>query len=293
MSQPSFIQVDWQSFDPWKIQQVSHTLASHPLLTLEQLAALGKRLEDRDCVRTHSNDVTAGTPFNDAPSLHPNRKSAAQTLTQIAEAKAWMSLLNVQTDPTYQVLIDEVLEQLRPQIEVRDPGMSYRAGWIFITSPKTITPFHIDKEHNFILQIQGTKKLYVWSHEDRHVVSEAARDLFHKKHSRERIKWDDSFKSRARVFNLVPGMGAYMPSTSPHMVENDDGPSVTISFTYYTDATRRNSLLHRTHETLRTIGVEPSPVGSKPVIDAVLSAAGGIVASKGQEKERFAPAKIG
>jgi oxalate decarboxylase/phosphoglucose isomerase-like protein (cupin superfamily) len=266
----SHIEVDWKSFDPWRITPVRHDLTSHFLLQPAQLTELGRRLESRNLIRTHSNAATAGTPFNDAPSLAPNRKSAKDTLSQIRDAKAWMSLLNVQVDDIYRTLVDEVLDQLRPEIEKRDPGMCYRAGWIFVTSPHTVTPFHIDKEHNFILQIHGCKRLYVWDHRDTEVVSELARDRFHHRHARDLIKWRDDFKSRAQVFHLEPGVGAYMPSTSPHMVENDDDPSITMSFTYYTDATRRNSRVHAMHEVMRQRGLSVGPVGSSPLLDNVL-----------------------
>jgi hypothetical protein len=262
--------VDWTKFDPWRIQPVQHRLASHHLLQPDQLIELGRRLEVGGLVRTHSDKAAAGTPFNDAPSMHPNRKSAEETLGRIREAGAWMSLLNVQTDEIYRKLVDSVIDELKPGVEKHDPGVCYRGGWIFVTSPNAVTPFHIDKEHNFIMQVRGTKKLYVWDHRDTEVVSELARDRFHFDHSRELIKWKDEFRSRAQVFHLEPGQGAYMPSTSPHMVENDDNPSITVSFTYYTDATRRNSRLHALHQRMRKAGMSPAPVGSRAARDAVL-----------------------
>jgi hypothetical protein len=202
--------------------------------------------------------------------MHPNRRSAEDTLARIRDAGAWMSLLNVQTDDIYRQLVDAIIDEVRPHVERRDPGVCYRGGWIFVTSPKAVTPFHIDKEHNFIMQVRGTKKLYVWDHRDTVVCSEEARDRFHFDHSRELIKWRDEFKSRARVFHLQPGQGAYMPSTSPHMVENDDNPSITVSFTYYTDATRRDSRLHSLHQRMRNAGMAPAPVGSRVARDALL-----------------------
>src|SRR5689334_13741148 len=99
-----YIEVDWAKFDPWRIQKVRHTLSDHFLLQPPQLMELGKRLETRNLIRTHSDSATAGTPFNDAPSAHPNRKSAIDTLSQIRNAKAWMSLLNVQVDDIYRPL---------------------------------------------------------------------------------------------------------------------------------------------------------------------------------------------
>jgi hypothetical protein len=263
------IAFDVAAFDPWRIQPVRHRLSGHPLLQPDSLLALSGRLEAAGRIRTHANDATAGTPFNDAPELHPNPLSAADTLNSLREAKAWMSLLNVQTDPIYRELVGSVLDSVQPLIERRDPGMCHRAGWIFVSSPKTVTPFHFDKEHNFILQIQGRKRVYVWDHRDTTVASELARDRFHQRHDRDQLQWRDGFRGRAQVFELHPGEGAYMPSTSPHMVENGDEPSITISFTYYTDSTRRDAMLHKAHAMLRDLGIAPPAVGQRPMLDAL------------------------
>ena len=274
------VSLDADAFDPWRIGEVRHGLGDHPLLRIDALIALAQRLEARRLVRTHSDAATAGSSFADAPRQHPNRRGAAETLSDVANAHAWMSLLNVQSDPVYRGLVDEVLDALRPTIERRDPGLCYRGGWIFFSSPGAITPFHIDHEHNVILQIAGRKRLYVWDPFDREVVSEQAQERFHDAHSREGVVWDERFRARARIFELEPGQGGYMPSTAPHMVENGDAPSITVSFTYYTDATRRRELLYRGNAQLRRLGFAPSPVGASPARDraktALLTAYSGI-----------------
>jgi len=56
------------------------------------------------------------------------------------------------------------------------------------------------------------------------------------------------------------------------MVENGDNPSITISFTYYTDSTRRDSLLHAAHERMRGWGVTPPAVGQSALLDFLLHA---------------------
>lgn len=286
------IDFDAAGFDPWRIQSVRHRLCDHPLLQPDALLELGVRLESRGSVRTHGDGAKAGTPFNSAPDMHPNPKSAAETLRSIGEAKAWMSLLNVQADDIYRTLVDQVLDSVQPLVEARDPAMCYRAGWIFVTSPRAVTPFHFDKEHNFILQIQGRKRIYVWDHTDTVVASEHARDLFHHSHQRYLLRWRDEFRERAHVFDLEPGQGAYMPSTSPHMVENGDGPSVTASFTYYTESTRRDALLHRMHARIRRLGITPPPVGRNARLDAMLLALARSLGGGGDAAEgaRFAPA---
>jgi hypothetical protein len=272
-SKGPLIDVDWAKFDRGRVQPVSHRLCDHALLDPNQLVELGKRLELVGRVRTHTNAVTAGTPFNHAPSLHPNKKSADETLRNIKNANAWMSLLNVQTDDLYRTLVDEVLDSVRPELDRVDPGMCYRGGWIFVTSPKTVTPFHMDFEHNFILQIRGKKRVYVWEPDDTVAVSDQARELFHYKRSRDLIVWREELRQRAHVFDLEPGQGAFMPTTSPHMVENGDGPSITTSFTFYTDWTRKQANLHRARARLRELGVSPPPIGTLPPLDTAIDAA--------------------
>lgn len=261
------VAIDAPAFAPWAIGTVTHQLCGHPLLGIDALIELGQRLEARRLVRTHSDEATAGSSFSDAPNLHPNRRGAAATLANIADAHAWMSLLNVQADPVYRRLVDDVLDGIKPLIDRQDPGMCFRGGWIFVSSPGAVTPFHIDHEHNFILQIAGRKRVYVWDPFDREVVSERALEQFHETNSRERIVWDESFRDRARIFDLEPGQGGYMPSTAPHMVENGGEPSITMSFTYYTDSTRRRELLYRGNGKLRGMGITPRPVGASALAD--------------------------
>lgn len=264
------IHLDSLGFDPWRVSPVTHSLVDHPLLQRSSLVRLAKRLEERGRVRSHSDKATAATSFNTAPEDHPTQNSVAKAIEDVESAHAWMSLLNVQTDPEYRTLVDEVLDDVKPVLDVKDPGMCYRGGWIFVTSPNAVTPFHMDLEHNFIMQIAGKKRLYVWDPWDRSVVPERGQELFHAYHSRELVKFDDSLRKKAMVFDLEPGQGAFMPSTAPHMVENGDNASITISFTFYTNSTRRRTLVYRGKTHLRRLGLEPRPFGRSELRDDLL-----------------------
>jgi len=265
--------IDWKAFKPWRTMPIRHRMVDHPLLQLDSLTELSGRLDAVGRVRSHTNDAYAGTAFNLAPLLYPPAQSTSQTLANIASAKTWLSLLNVQADPIYRSLVDEVFDELKPMIDPVDAGMRYRAGWIFVTSPHTVTPFHIDREHNFILQIKGHKRLLCWEPDDIEVVSEAARDLFLSNHSRALALWREEFRSRAHVLELEPGMGVYMPSTSPHLIETCDEPSITSTFTFYTDSTIRHARLHTLHQRMRGWGMNPSAVGAHPLLDTVADVA--------------------
>ena len=254
------ITFDEARFDPMRITEVRHTLMEHPLLQLPSLIELGKRLDAAGSVRSHNASAQPSTNFATAPETHPATLSTEETIRRIEEAKSWLSLLHIQRDPLYRTLVDEVLDHLQPRIEARDPGMHHRAGWIFITSPGAVTPFHFDHEHNFILQILGKKRVYVWDPLDTQVVTEDALETFHGRLSRDRLLWRDDHLARANAFDFLPGLGAYMPQTAPHLVENGDGVSITLSVTYYTHATRRRQELHRANHLLRRMGLAPSPV---------------------------------
>ena len=266
---------DEERFDPRRVMPVTHRLMSHPLLQLDNLVALGRRLAQTNSVRWHNDDARPDSSFQTAPEILKPKWDAITSLERINDAKAWVSLLNVQQDSIYRGLVDEILNDVQPRVRHRDPGMSFRAGWIFITSPHAITPFHIDHEHNFILQIAGTKTLHVWEPLDREVLSEAALELFHARYSRELVTWRPEFDARVHKFELVPGMGGFMPTTSAHWVKNGPEVSITISATYYTDLTRRTKLLYRANHWLRRIGLRPAPVGTGGVSEAMKLAAFG------------------
>ena len=262
------VDFDLTSFTPTRITAVTHRLSDHPLLQLPALVELANRLAKKGAVRTHDDKAKMGTNFTTAPETNRVERPAAEVVRDIENAKAWLALHNIQQDPEYCALLDQVLDDLRPRVESKDPGMCYRAGWIFVTSPKAVTPYHMDHENNFILQIRGKKKLYVCDPLDREVVTERALELFHAKNSRELVVFREEHKDRARVFDLEPGMGGYMPRTAPHSVENGDNVSITISFTYYTNETRRAKLLHQANEVMRKRGITPTPVGQSRAVDA-------------------------
>lgn len=278
----ALIDIDWRTFDPWRIQDVRHHLTDHPLLQPDQLAALIKRLQAKQRLYTFSNEAGADANFNDLGRLYPNRKPATETFQSIGDAKACMLLRHVQDDAAYHTLVDLALSTIQPEIERKDPGMHYRAAWIFITSPHTTTPFHIDRHHVLLLQVRGTKKVYVWDAKDTVVCSDQARNSFHARGDLKLVKWNEQFRSRAHVFTLGPGMGVYIPLTSPHMIETTDEASITLSLSYCSSATRRNAMIHVMHDLMRRKGIRPPVIGKRPLLDKLTYvAAAAVVAARG------------
>ena len=268
------VDLDWEAFNPVRTQSFRHGLSGHPLLQTEQLVELGKRFRGTRRWFAFNNDARADADFDRVDALFPCDRPFVDAIRSISDAKAWVLLRHIQVDPVYRQLVDTVLDSIRPQIERRDPGMFYRAGWIFAASPNTVTPFHIDRDHVVLFQIRGTKAIYVWDSDDLQVVSERARDLFHRSHDLKLVQWREEFRARAHRFELQPGMGVYIPQASAHMVETSDDASITISFSYGTRATRRSAMLHMVRDLLHRLGVTPPAVGRSRVFDRLAYACG-------------------
>lgn len=276
------VRMDGDLFDPSRPQPLHHRLAGHPLLKTEALAELGKRCRGTNRWASFNNNASAGENFDTVSQLFPTRHSAVDSIKTIGDAKAWVLLRHVQADAIYKPLVDLALDAIQPWIELKDPGMYYRAGWIFVASPKTITPFHIDRDNGILLQISGTKRIYVWDADDSEVVSDRAKDCFHTRHDLSLVKWQESFRQRAHVYDVEPGTGVYIPQTSAHMVETSDEPSISISLTYSTNATRRNAMQHVMHDLLYRAGMRPPSVGKIRLFDNLAYAgASALVAAHG------------
>jgi len=261
------IEQDWEAFRPGKVTPVRHRLSSHPLLQFDQLLKLGERRHAEGQLHEVKRGVTAGTPFE----WH---RGAVETLRRMHSEGGWTILRFIQHDPVYRELVDAVLDSIKPYVERKDPGMYGRAGFIFVSAQNVVTPFHMDPEQNFLLQIQGRKRAYVWDPDDEEVVSAAARDRFHHDGNRDLMPWHEEFRQRAHVFDLEPGQGVYMPMTSPHMTETGGELSITMSMTYYTRATRRISMQHKLrYLCARRAHIILPEVGKHPVLDRMSRAA--------------------
>lgn len=243
---------------------VRHGLTSHPLLTLPRLCALAASLPPAQV------EWNAGAlPVGHDPALTPgNGLSPEETIRRIAEVGSWLVLKYVETDAEYRDLLDACLRDVAPVSNWIEPGMCERHAFIFVSSPRAVTPYHIDPEQNFLLQVRGKKRLHVWDPADRQALPEALLERFLRGGHRN-LPYREGLMSRARVFDLGPGDGVHVPVTAPHWVQNGDEPSVSFSVTFRTRATLAREGTIKLNGLLRRAGVLPRPVGSSPLVDAL------------------------
>jgi hypothetical protein len=164
-------------------------------------------------------------------------------------------------------LLDRCLDEVQLHSEAVCPGMQRREGFIFISSPLAVTPFHMDPEHNFLLQIRGTKQFNVWDCRDRSVVSEIALEEYFSG-IEPQLTFKEEYRPKAIPFELAPGDGLHVPVATPHWLQNGNAVSISFSITFRSVVSERQEIVHRINRQLRRRGVTPVPYAASSVRDA-------------------------
>ena len=243
---------------------VHHNLADHPLLTIEGLLELAGRLPEKH-VEYCSGDVTVDQ-HGYSPS---NGLTPEETIRRIAECKSWLALRNIEADPAYRELVHACAAEVQAVVGHKVGPIDQREGYIFLSSPGAVTPLHMDPEHNFLLQIRGSKLLHMWDPWNRDVVTEEMLEEMHTTTDWVRMKVRDNGVEPTWSWNLEPGVGAYFPVEAPHWVQNGDEVSISMSFVFRSKYSHRKQSLHQFNAKLRRRGKTPVPVGKSAFRDSV------------------------
>jgi hypothetical protein len=247
--------------------EVRHHLSSHPLFQIDELMALAKRTRDNNPTRLYydAGNVKVDQRWDSIPKVGFSIEDAMQ---RIEDCGAWIVIKHAQEDPAYRILLDKGLAELTSLAgDDLEPLIKQRDIIIFITSPKRITTYHIDRECNWILQIHGTKTLHVFDQNDRDVLPVTEVERFWAVDNNA-PKYKPEFQDRAISYKLAPGIGVHVPVNAPHWVENDNNVSVTLSVNFqFKDTIRAN--VHRVNYFLRRLGMNPSAPGAGPVRDGL------------------------
>jgi hypothetical protein len=241
---------------------IRHHLAGHPLFSLRRLIELANRLPEEK-IKYNGADISVAAGLYEGPRTG---LSVRETIQQIEECRSWMVINNVELDPEYRQLLDRCLDDVRLFSEPIDPGMFRREGFIFISSPGSVTPFHMDPEYNFLLQIRGKKQISIWNSGDRSVLSEITLERYFSDVDRQLV-FKEEYQQKAANFELTPGAGLHFPVVAPHWVRNGDEVSVSFSITFRTPASERRQVVYCANADLRGKGLNPRPPGASAFRD--------------------------
>lgn len=242
--------------------KIGHNLNGHPLLELPRIIELSKQLPENQ-IECKLGRVSVNLGSVQAPD---NGLTPEETVNQIEQCNSWLLLKNVEVVKEYREMVDACLDQIGRIAQKTAPGMYLREGFIIVSSPGTVTPYHLDPENNFLLQIRGPKYVHLWDPTDRVVASEEDVEKLFSKGQRN-LEFKESYVALEEKFELLPGEGLQFPISAPHWVENGPEASVSLSITFRTDYSARRESLHRLNHKLRGWGITPSPYGASPLRD--------------------------
>lgn len=255
---------------PLKPFGIRHMLAGHPLLTLPRIAQLAAKMP-RDLIEYNSGDAAIS---QDPDQVKAVDLDPVEVVKRIETAGAWMVLKRVDKMPEYREVIEATLlsvARARGFMSLDEAGFSQIEGFLFVSSPNSTTPFHMDAEDNFFVQIHGEKFFAIYDNRDGAIADAAQVEYSTTKHRN--VKYDESFKARGIEFHLFGGDGCYVPYQWPHWVRTAGEHSISMAITWKTPQVKRLNDLHVFNSMLRGLKLPQATPGTHPAWDSVKLAA--------------------
>ena len=234
-----------------------HTLGNHPLFELPRIADLAMKLwgTGKGLVTMKSGDTSVAGGWADMPG---KSMSLVKAIRELPESGAWLMLKNVFLDPEYKELMDQGYRDLAELAGLDvERDVSWPDAYIFIASPRSITPYHFDHESTFLMQIHGEKTYNIF---DRAELTEEEIEQYYLG-DLSSARYRDEAQSRAAVYHLRPGLGVHQPPRAPHWVRNGDEYSVSFSILSCLRAWDREAPVYQVNHYLRSLGFSPTPPG--------------------------------
>jgi hypothetical protein len=251
----------------------SHRLANHPLFTIPRLANTAQAILDKSdsgrFVVFDAGSFGADTGFGTI-SAH---NQLSESVRRLREGRTWLKISSAnEADPDYA----EVLRQITRDIaDLTGRDLVSEITWssltIFMASPGIVTPYHIDHESNFLLQIEGEKEVCLFDQDDREVLSDVEIEKFYAGDA-EAARYKPNLEKRATIYHLTPGVAVHHPPLAPHLVRNGRSVSVSVSIGFCTRTLDRRAKVYQVNSLMRRAGLRPARPGQSSLRDRVKAA---------------------
>ena len=240
--------------------RLTHDIANHPLLKPDAVAALATRMRSASLQHNAAVNLPMGVSNADLPG---NGLTVHETIARIADCGSWVLLLNIEQDPDYQRLLHDVLGEIAPIVEPRTGKMLRLEGFVFISSPRAMTPLHFDPEYNILVQAHGSKTMTLFPTADPDIISQPFFEQYYNGGPRN-LPWCEEWATRGREISIVPGEAIYVPVHAPHWVQVHDEVSISLSLTWRSEWVSHHADACRFNRRLRERGLKPSAVRTFP-----------------------------
>lgn len=256
-------QIDLVDRAPFKF---GHKLLGHPALTLANLGVALPALPANQVMYSQGL-LRNGDDFERTFKQKPKDRTLEQTIEEIRVSDAFIMVRAPEAHASFAALKRELLADTEEIIKARGIGTKAIDAelYLFIASPNSVTPFHIDRNSTFLMQFQGTKTVHVFDQWDERVVSAPASEAY-MAFANTKLPWSSEIDALGTPFVFSPGEALHIPFVSGHHVRNGaDDVSISMSIIFNTDQSMewRNALAfnHRLRKMLATLRAEPTAVG--------------------------------
>ncbi|MEO0962561.1 MAG: cupin domain-containing protein [Pseudomonadota bacterium] len=247
---------------PFKMR---HDLAGNPMFSLEAMADLASELP-HDKVDYNLANLPVDVSGKHVPF---NGMSAANTIKEIETCGSWIVLKGMEHVPAYNALLDELVDELASLSGLSTSAFDHRVALGFVTSPGGVTPYHLDSEHNFLLQMSGKKTITILPHQ----ATTTAEDTELSPAKSRYIQYQPGFAPLEQKFELSAGDAVCVPFNDPHYVKNGDGVSVSMGITFHDLETWQRRKVATVNHMLRRIGLPQERAGTQHGKDKLKAAA--------------------
>lgn len=249
---------------------LSHSLAGHPSLTMDSLARLIVEMPEKNVMFSKGlSEVTQ----NFEKILTDGKKGLdlREIVENIRTGNSYIAISKPELHPSFEGIFGEIVGDIGGYLKANGTGTVPLEPemWLFIASPGAVTPFHFDRFSNIIMQIRGSKELAVFPPRVDAIISSRDTDAYLDR-APSFPELTDAKDRQAVKFKFKPGEAVHIPFVSGHYVKNGlDDISITISFFYHSQQTKKWAKAMRFNHILRRIGLTPRPIGSAPVMDSL------------------------
>jgi len=254
--------------------EITHTLAENPLFRVDRIIELAQRVETRKTPHRRFGDI-----YCNIGEVNPGLKVAegqrpaeapSTMLRRIQEAQAWVLLEHVEREDGYREVLQQCICDL---LELSGREMMLNIKWfdaiLFVTSPRRVTHYHVDRECAWLVQLHGEKDIHIFDKADKEVVPDEELERFWTVDNGAGT-YKPQFENRAKVFRMKPGTGVHIPVNCPHWLENRDEVSVSMNVNFqFRDEILGN--IYKANHYLRRMGWKPSSPGRHPIADRIKS----------------------
>jgi putative methyltransferase (TIGR04325 family) len=248
---------------------LSHNLSNSTLFKNSELIQLTQQILDKGSKTQIACRSGVAQPDSDIGEI-PIRKQVVTALDNIHESNTWIRLTRLNDiSPIYKeigtLFANEVSEAIGYDLHEH---IARTFVSLFISSPHSITPYHIDHTSNFLLQISGYKEVNLFSPYDRRVLTEKELEQFYIG-SYGSAKYRQQNNLKAKVHPLTAGKGVHHPVNAPHWVKNGEQVSVSLSIGFCLNSSNRRAKVYQVNYYLRKAGLSPTPPEKSTIKDTL------------------------